>query len=52
MWHAACLWRKMDEGQFPVGDAPSVAKVGLSAEEDTKAALAGAGGGVQTSSDD
>jgi hypothetical protein len=42
----------MDEGQFPVGDAPSVAKVGLSAEEDTKAALAGAGGGVQTSSDD
>ncbi|BDA42625.1 probable RNA polymerase II subunit A C-terminal domain phosphatase [Coccomyxa sp. Obi] len=46
----ACLWRRMDEGQFPVGAAPVFETKGaLSAEEDTKAALAGAGGGVATS---
>ncbi len=34
-----------------MGDAPTVvAKVGLSAEEDAKAALAGAGGGMRVAS--
>ncbi len=40
----------MDEGKFPVGAASAFGTRGaMSAEEDTKAALAGAGGGVATS---
>lgn len=50
---AACLWRRMDESLFPVASASETAgKLPLSVEEDTRAALSGAGGGLAAAAGD